>query len=436
MYFPDAIPRFRAYDPARTVRGKTMADHLRFAMCYWHTLRATGADPFGAPTMRREWERETDPLQRAHDTMDAAFELMGKIGVRFWTFHDRDIAPEGETFAASVRHLEQMVRYAEAKQKESGIRPLWGTANLFSHPRYMSGAATNPDPHVFAYAAAQVKHALEATHALGGAGYVFWGGREGYETLLNTDMQREREQYARFLRMAAEHAKSIGFTGQLYIEPKPKEPTVHQYDSDAEACLNFLREFGLLSLFKLNIETNHATLAGHTMAHELRVAREAGALGSIDANVGDELLGWDTDQFLIDERATTAIMLEVLRMGGFTTGGLNFDAKVRRQSIDAMDLVRAHMGSMDAFALGLVAADAILADGKLDAIVRDRYADWDGDLGKTVLAGEATVSDCEKFVLEAGEPIVRSGRQEMIENLVAESVRSAVGASTSLKQPP
>jgi xylose isomerase len=436
MYFPDAIPRFRAYDPARTVRGKTMADHLRFAMCYWHTLRATGADPFGAPTMRREWERETDPLRRAHDTMDAAFELMGKIGVRFWTFHDRDIAPEGETFAASVRHLEQMVRYAEAKQKESGIRPLWGTANLFSHPRYMSGAATNPDPHVFAYAAAQVKHALEATHALGGAGYVFWGGREGYETLLNTDMQREREQYARFLRMAAEHAKSIGFTGQLYIEPKPKEPTVHQYDSDAEACLNFLREFGLLSLFKLNIETNHATLAGHTMAHELRVAREAGALGSIDANVGDELLGWDTDQFLIDERATTAIMLEVLRMGGFTTGGLNFDAKVRRQSIDAMDLVRAHMGSMDAFALGLVAADAILADGKLDAIVRDRYADWDGDLGKTVLAGEATVSDCEKFVLEAGEPIVRSGRQEMIENLVAESVRSAVGASTSLKQPP
>jgi xylose isomerase len=430
MYFPDAIPRFRAYDPARVVRGKTMAEHLRFAMCYWHTMRATGADPFGAPTMRREWERATDPMQRARDTMDAAFELMGKLGLRFWTFHDRDIAPEGETFAQSVRNLEQMVRYAETKQKETGIRPLWGTANLFSHPRYMSGAATNPDPHVFAYAAAQVKHALEATHALGGAGYVFWGGREGYETLLNTDMQREREQYARFLRMAAEHAKGIGFTGQLYIEPKPKEPTVHQYDSDAEACLNFLREFGLLPLFKLNIETNHATLAGHTMAHELRVAREAGALGSIDANVGDELLGWDTDQFLIDERATTAIMLEVLRMGGFTTGGLNFDAKVRRQSVDSMDLVHAHMGSMDAFALGLVAADAILADGKLDAIVRDRYAGWGGDIGKTVLAGKATLSDCEKYVMKAGDPILRSGQQEMIEKLVAESVRSAVSDST------
>jgi xylose isomerase len=426
MYFPDAIPPFRAYDPERMVRGRAMADHLRFAMCYWHTMRATGADPFGAPTMRREWERATDPMQRARDTMDAAFELLGKLGLRFWTFHDRDIAPEGETFVDSVRNLEQMVRYAEAKQKESGIRPLWGTANLFSHPRYMSGAATNPDPHVFAYAAAQVKHAMEATHALGGAGYVFWGGREGYETLLNTDMQREREQYARFLHMAAEHAKGIGFTGQLYIEPKPKEPTVHQYDSDAEACLNFLREFELLPLFKLNIETNHATLAGHTMAHELRVAREAGALGSIDANVGDELLGWDTDQFLIDERATTLIMLEVLRVdgGGFTTGGLNFDAKVRRQSVDSMDLVHAHMGSMDAFARGLVAADAILADGKLDGIVRERYAGWSGDIGKTVLAGKATLSDCEKFVLEAGEPKARSGQQEMIENLLAESVRS------------
>jgi xylose isomerase len=426
MYFPDAIPRFRAYDPSRAVRGKTMADHLRFAMCYWHTMRATGADPFGAPTMRREWERASDPMQRARETMDAAFELMGKLGVRFWTFHDRDIAPEGETFAESVRNLEQMVRYAETKQKDSGIRPLWGTANLFSHPRYMSGAATNPDPHVFAYAAAQVKHAMEGTHALGGAGYVFWGGREGYETLLNTDMQREREQYARFLRMAAEHAKSIGFKGQLYIEPKPKEPTVHQYDSDAEACLNFLREFELLPVLKLNIETNHATLAGHTMVHELRVAREAGALGSIDANVGDELLGWDTDQFLIDERATTLIMLEVLRMGGFTTGGLNFDAKVRRQSVDAMDLVHAHMGSMDAFALGLLAADAILAEGKLDAIVRDRYAGWGGGIGTKVLAGEATLGDCEKYVLKAGEPKVRSGQQELIENLVAESVRAAV----------
>jgi xylose isomerase len=284
----------------------------------------------------------------------------------------------------------------------------------------MSGAATNPDPHVFAYAAAQVKHALEATHALGGAGYVFWGGREGYETLLNTDLQREREQYARFLWMAVAHAKAIDFMGQLYLEPKPKEPTVHQYDSDAEACLNFLREFDLLPHLKLNIETNHATLAGHTMAHELRVARAANALGSIDANVGDELLGWDTDQFLTDVRVATEIMLEVQRMGGFETGGLNFDAKVRRQSVDPIDLVHAHVGSMDVFAQGLLAAQAILADGRLDAFVRERYAGWDAEAGRHLLGRTATLADCEAYVAEHGEPAPWSGRQEMLENLVGE----------------
>ena len=420
-YFPDP-PAFRHYEPQHIVGGKTMAEQLRFAMCYWHTMRGTGADPFGMPTMQREWERASDPMQRARDTMDAAFELMGKLKIGFWTFHDRDIAPDGATFAETVKNLETMVQYAAAKQRETGVRLLWGTASLFAHPRYMSGAATNPDPHVFAYAAAQVKHALEATHALGGAGFVFWGGREGYETLLNTDMQREREQYARFLSMAVEHAASIGFKGQLYIEPKPKEPTVHQYDSDAEACLNFLREFGLLKRLKLNIETNHATLAGHSMVHELRVAREAGALGSIDANIGDELLGWDTDQFTTDVRLTTGIMLEVLRMGGFTTGGLNFDAKVRRQSVEPIDLMHAHVGSMDAFALGLVVAHALMQDGELDTFVRERYAGWEGALGRKILGGNATLADCEAYVGKHGEPALRSGRQEMLENIVARAI--------------
>jgi xylose isomerase len=364
-------------------------------------------------------------MQRARDTMDAAFELMATLGIRFWTFHDRDIAPDRKTFSESSRNLAQMVRYAQKKQAETGVRLLWGTASLFAQPRYMSGAATNPDPHVFAYAAAQVKHALEATQELDGAGYVFWGGREGYDTLLNTDMQREREQYARFLWMAVEHAKAIGFTGQLYIEPKPKEPTVHQYDSDAEACLNFLREFELLPHFKLNIESNHATLAGHSTVHELRIARESGSLGSIDANVGNDLLGWDTDQFLTDPRLATAIMLEVLRMGGFTTGGLNFDAKVRRESVDPVDIVHAHAGSMDAFALGLLAADAILSDGRLDAFVRERYSEWEGGMGSRIRNGNATLADCEAYVEEHGEPVVRSGRQEMLENLFEELIQAA-----------
>ncbi|HMC57007.1 MAG TPA: xylose isomerase [Gemmatimonadaceae bacterium] len=420
-YFPDPPP-FRHYDPKRVVGGKTMAEHLRFAMCYWHTMRGTGADPFGMPTMQREWERASDPMQRARDTMDAAFELMGRLKIGFWCFHDRDIAPEGSALAQTATNLETMVAYAATKQNETGVRLLWGTASLFAHPRYMSGAATNPDPHVFAWAATQVKHALEATHALGGAGYVFWGGREGYETLLNTDMQREREQYARFLTMAAEHAKAIGFKGQLYIEPKPKEPTVHQYDSDVEACLNFLREFGLMGTLKLNIETNHATLAGHTMVHELRVARLAGALGSIDANVGDELLGWDTDQFATDVRLTTGIMLEVLRMGGFTTGGLNFDAKVRRQSTDATDLMHAHVGSMDAFALGLIVSDTLLRSGELDRFVAGRYAGWSGELGRKILSGAASLAECEAYIAKHGEPQLRSGRQEMLENIVARAI--------------
>lgn len=313
-----------------------------------------------------------------------------------------------------------MVDYAQQKQHETGINLLWGTANLFTHPRYQAGAATNPDPHVFAYAGAQVKHAMNATHALGGQGYTFWGGREGYETLLNTNMKQEREQLARLLYMAVDYKKEIKFQGQLYIEPKPMEPTKHQYDSDAEACLNFLREFGLKNYFKLNIETNHATLAGHTVVHELQVARHANALGSIDANYGDTLLGWDTDQFPTNIYLTTEIMLEVLRMGGFTTGGLNFDAKVRRPSHDPIDVAYAHIGAMDAFARGLEIAHAIQEDGRLEKAIEERYRAWQSEFGKHVLSGKGTFKDCEFFVSVNGEPTPRSGRQEMLENLINE----------------
>lgn len=413
---------FKHYDPNKVVGSKTMREHLRFAVCYWHTFKADGTDPFGAGTMSRPYDASSDPIQRAKDTMDAAFEFFTKLGVDYWCFHDRDIAPEGETFAESAKNLETIVAYAEKKQKETGVKLLWGTANCFGNARYQAGASTNPDPHVFAYAAAQIKHAIDATYRLGGEGYVFWGGREGYDTILNTKLQQEREQFARLLHMTVEYKKSIGFDGQLYIEPKPKEPTKHQYDSDAAACLNFLREFGLTDYLKLNIETNHATLAGHDMVHELRSAREAGALGSVDANTGDPMLGWDTDQFPTDVYLTTAIMLEILRMGGFTTGGLNFDAKVRRQSHEPIDLFYAHIGGMDAFARGLEVAQAIIDDGRLDAFVEERYAGWKGEFGQSVLTGKATLADAEAYVLKAGEPVRKSGRQEFLENLINEFV--------------
>ncbi|MCW5941441.1 MAG: xylose isomerase [Fimbriimonadaceae bacterium] len=435
VYFPEVADRvhyegpssrnplaFHHYDAAKRIGAKTMAEHLRFAVCYWHTFVGTGQDPFGAPTLVRPWAANPDPMRRAYDTLDAAFEFFSKLGVEYWCFHDRDIAPEGIDHAESCRNLEALVKAADGKQKETGVKLLWGTASLFSNPRYQAGASTNPDPHVFACAAAQVKYALEATHALGGLGYVFWGGREGYETLWNTDMKREREQFARLLHMAIAHARTIGFTGQLYIEPKPMEPTKHQYDSDVEACLNFLREFDLMGHLKLNIETNHATLAGHTMQHELRAARHAGILGSIDANAGDELLGWDTDQFPTNVYLTTTIALELLAMGGFTTGGLNFDAKVRRQSHEPIDLFYAHIGGMDAFARGLEIAHRIMEDGRLDAFVTDRYAGWSGPFGSDVMSGKATLDDCDAYVRANGEPLRRSGRQEYLENLINEYV--------------
>jgi xylose isomerase len=432
-YFPEVSERvpyegpqsrnplaFRRYEAGRKVGGKTMAEHLRFAVCYWHAFKGTGADPFGVPTRILPWEAASDPMQRARNTMDAAFEFLAKLGVGFWCFHDRDIAPEGGSVDESRKRLDEMAAYARQKQDETGVRLLWGTANLFSHPRYQAGAATNPDPEVFAHAAAQVKHALEVTQSLGGQGYVFWGGREGYETLWNTDMKREREQFARLLHMSVAHCRKIGFRGQLYIEPKPKEPTKHQYDSDAAACLNFLREFGLMDHLKLNLETNHATLAGHSMVHELRTAREAGVLGSVDANAGDELLGWDTDQFPTSLYLTTEIMIEVLRMGGFTTGGLNFDAKLRRQSHEPVDLFYAHIGGMDAFARGLEMAHAILEDGRLDRFLEDRYAGWKGEFGQRILGGQATLDECAERAQEKGEPERASGRQEMLENLINE----------------
>jgi len=411
---------FKRYDAGKVVGGRTMRDHLRFGVCYWHTFKAVGMDPFGLPTMDRAWDKAADPIQRAKDTMDAAFEFFTKLGVDYWCFHDRDIAPEGADFAESCKNLDTLTDYAEGKQKETGVKLLWGTANLFSHPRYQAGASTNPDPNVFAYAAAQVKHAIESTHRLGGLGYTFWGGREGYDTLWNTKMQQERSQFARLLHMAVDYKKEIGFNGQFYIEPKPMEPTKHQYDSDTEACLNFLREFNLMDHLKLNLETNHATLAGHTMQHELRAAREAGILGSVDANTGDELIGWDTDQFPTNIYLTTQIMLEILAMGGFATGGLNFDAKVRRQSMDTEDLFHAHIGGMDAFARGLEIAHAIVEDGRLQKFVDDRYAGWQDRFGHKILEGTKSLADCEDHVLRHGEPERRSGRQEALENLINE----------------
>lgn len=435
VYFPEVADKirfegrdsrnplaFKHYDPDQVVGDKTMREHLRFAVSYWHTLKGTGADPFGVGTMVRPWDVAADPMQRARDTMDAAFEFLQKMDVDFWCFHDRDIAPEGATLAESNANLHAITEYAAAKQAETGKRLLWGTACLFTHPRYQAGASTNPDPHVFAYAAGQVKNALDATHRLGGQGFTFWGGREGYDTIKNTKMQQEREQFARLLHMAVAYAKEIGFTGQFYIEPKPKEPTKHQYDSDTAACLNFLREFDLMGHLKLNLETNHATLAGHTMQHELRAAREAGALGSIDANAGDELIGWDTDQFPTNVYLTTEIMYELLQMGGFTTGGLNFDAKVRRQSHETVDLFYAHIGGMDAFAKGLIIAHRMLEDGRLEALIEARYAGWQSEFGQRVLAGKATLQECEAEAIRLGEPTRASGRQEYIENLINEYV--------------
>lgn len=414
---------FKYYNPQEKILGKTMAEHLRFAVCYWHTFKYAGTDMFGSATIRRAYQHGTDPMDIAERTLEAAFEFFTKLGVSYWCFHDVDIAPEAETLTETNRRLDTIVEKAKELQKATGLRPLWGTCNLFSHPRFMAGAATNPDPHVFAWAAAKVKKAMEITHELGGLGYVFWGGREGYETLLNTDMRRELDQLVTFLHMAVDYKKNIGFKGQFYIEPKPKEPTKHQYDSDAAACHAFLQYAGLTREFKLNIEANHATLAGHTFQHELAYAAAHGLLGSVDANRGDDLLGWDTDQFPTDLYQTTLAMYTILRAGGFKTGGLNFDAKIRRQSIDPEDLFYAHIGAMDAFARGLTIAAAMLEDGRFENLLQERYRGWDTPFGKKIKRGKMTFQSLEAWVLRNGEPTLRSGRQELLENIFNEYIR-------------
>ena len=409
---------FKHYRASEKVGGKSMEAHLRFSVVFWHTFRGTGSDPFGGAVYDRPWDEAADPMERAEDAMRAAFEFITKLGTPFYAWHDRDIAPEADDLRETNRRLDRIVKLARSLQRDAGVKLLWGTSNCFSHPRFTHGAGTNPDPHVFAYAAAQIKKAMECTKELSGANYVFWGGREGYSNLLNTDMKQEQDQMARLLQMAVEHKKKIGFRGTLLVEPKPKEPTKHQYDYDAATVLGFLRKYGLYDDFKLNIEANHATLAGHSYEHDLTVAASEGMLGSIDANRGDYLLGWDTDQFPTDLYSTTYAMMVILKHGGLRRGGVNFDAKVRRGSFDPVDLFHAHIGGMDAFARGLKIADRMSRDGLLEDFVSERYAGYKRGVGRRIMTGKATFAELERYVLKQGEPEKRSGREEMLENIV------------------
>jgi len=412
---------FKHYNAKKKVLGKTMAEHLRFSVCYWHTFKGTGSDPFGSQTLFRSYQAD-DPMVEAEQTLHAAFEFFTKLGVGYWCFHDLDIAPEADTLAETNQRIDKMVKLAKKLQRQTGVKLLWGTTNLFSNPRFMAGGGTNPSPEVFAYAASQVKRAIDATHALGGQGYVFWGGREGYDTLLNTDLGLELDNLARFLHLAVDYKQKVGFKGQFYIEPKPKEPTKHQYDFDAGNCHAFLQKYGLLDHFKLNVEANHATLAGHTFHHDLAYAAANGILGSVDANRGDLLLGWDTDQFPTDLYDTTYAMYIILKAGGFTTGGLNFDAKLRRQSTDPEDMFLAHIGGMDAFSRGLESAARMLRGGKFERFVAKRYKGWTQGLGKDIIAGKMTLEALEAHTLKKGEPKTQSGKQELLENLLNEYI--------------
>jgi xylose isomerase len=414
---------FKAYDASALVEGKPMSEHLRFGAAYWHCMRNPLADPFGSGTALMPWDDGTESVENALHRVDVFFEFLTKIGIDYYCFHDRDVSPERDTILETEKVFDQIAERLKHKQAETGCKLLWGTACLFSHPRFAQGAATSPELGVFAYSAAQIKKAMDVTHALGGEGYTFWGGREGYSTILNTDLRREREHLAAMLHMAVDYKKKIGFTGQFYIEPKPQEPTTHQYDSDSSACLNFLREFGLLDHFKLNLETNHATLAGQTMVHEMRVSRAAGALGSIDANQGTANCGWDTDEFPTDLYLTTGVMLELLEMGGFTTGGLNFDAKRRRDSFEPLDLFHAHIVGMDAFANGLKIAAAIRADGRIAEIVHERYSSWDSDLGRKVEARGSSFDELHALAVAATPPTPKPGKQEIIEGIINQCLR-------------
>jgi xylose isomerase len=414
---------YRWYDPERLVLGKRMEDQLRFAVCYWHSFVWPGTDLFGGETFRRPWHDAGDPMAQARRKADVAFEMFRLLDVPFFTFHDRDIAPEGATLAESNRNVRLIGDLFAKKMEAAKVRLLWGTANLFTNRRYMAGAATNPDPAVFAYAAAQVKHALELTRDLGGANYVLWGGREGYETLLNTDLKRELSQLGRFLTLVVEHKHKIGFQGTILVEPKPKEPTKHQYDYDVGTVYGLLQAFDLEHEVKVNIEQNHAILAGHTFEHEIALAAALGIFGSLDLNRGDDQLGWDTDQFAMHMPDLVLACYHVLKAGGFTSGGMNFDAKIRRQSIDPDDLLEAHVGSIDACGRALLAAERMIVDGKLEAFIADRYAAWAGEEGQAILAGRRSLDDLAAFVVQRElEPQPKSGRQEYLERLVNDYV--------------
>ena len=417
---PDASDplALRYYDKDRMVLGRRMEDWLRPSVAYWHSFTASGLDPFGAPTHQRPWF-QGEPLAAAIEKADAAFAFMERLGLPFFCFHDRDVAPEGDSPRHNKAMLDQVLDRIEAQMQRTGIKLLWGTANLFSHPRYMAGAATNPDPEVFAFAAAQVKHALEATQRLGGRNYVLWGGREGYDTLLNTDLAREDAQLGRFLNLVVEHKHRIGFTGTVLIEPKPMEPTKHQYDRDVATVYGFLARHKLLGEVKLNIEANHATLAGHSFEHELATAAALGVLGSVDMNRGDPQNGWDTDQFPNNAQDLSLAMLEIVRAGGLGDGGFNFDAKIRRQSTDLEDLLHAHVGGVDTMARALLIAERIVVDGRLDAARAERYSGWQGSLGQRILAGSESLQSLAEHVEDAVPPTLRSGHQEALENLVA-----------------
>lgn len=410
---------FKYYDAKKKVGKKTMEEHLRFAIAYWHTFCGTGGDPFGLPTKDFPWLKSVDPVQRAKDKMDAAFEFITKIGATFYCFHDYDLVDEAPTLKESEKRLDAIVNYAKQKQKASGVKLLWGTANLFSNPRYMNGAATNPDFDVVCFAGTQVRNAIDATIALGGSNYVFWGGREGYISLLNTNMKREQEHMARFLHMARDYGRKNGFKGTFLIEPKPMEPSKHQYDFDAATVISFLRQYNLMDDFKLNLEVNHATLAHHTFQHEIQVAADAGMLGSMDANRGDYQNGWDTDQFPNSVYELTEAMLVVLEAGGIKGGGINFDAKTRRNSTDLADIFYAHIGGMDVFARALIIANAILDDGEYSNLRKKRYASFDTGKGKLFEQDKLTLEELRGLAHKNGEPEQISGRQEYYENILS-----------------
>jgi len=410
---------YKYYNADEIIAGKRMEDHLKFAVAYWHTFQATGTDPFGAVgTAIRPWDSISDAMELAKYKVEANFEFCEKLGVPYFCFHDRDIAPEADNLKETNKRLDEIVSAIKERMKSSKVKLLWGTTNAFSNPRFVHGASTSPNAEVFAFAVAQVKKAMEVTKELGGQNYVFWGGREGYETLLNTDMKLELDNMARFMGMAVDYAKEIGFDGQFLIEPKPKEPTKHQYDFDAGTVIGFLKTYGLDPYFKLNIEANHATLAAHTFQHELRVSRINGMLGSIDANQGDMLLGWDTDQFPTNLYDTTLAMYEVLKMGGFAKGGLNFDSKVRRGSFEAIDLFYGHIAGMDTFAKGLRAAAKMIEDGRIDKFVAERYQSYNTGIGKEIVEKKVGFKELEKYAMEHSHVVNTSGRQEMLESIL------------------